>query len=392
MWAYGITKEQLNKVNLLEEKLRKPSMGIQRLNVPLPELKPGEVLVKMKSSALNFNTLWSAISKPLSSFQLIRKHVLRNPVDIDHIQDFAIFGSDGAGVIYAIAPDVTGWSIGDEVIIHCNVIDTNEPVAQLDGMLAESQSIWGYETNYGAFAEYAKVRCSQLISKPNHISWEVAASFSLTLSTAYRMLCSSNGVRIAPGDYCLIWGASGGLGSFAIQLIKLMGGIPVAVVSTAAKQKVCEELGCEIVINKEDLDVGSFVEADGAPDYVAWRRFKLALDKKGVKKVGHVFEHIGKNTLGLSIYLLEKGGSVVTCAATSGYLATIDLRFLWMNSKSIVGSHFANYNEAVLAAQLVFTNRVKPVLYANCPINELPEMADLMYAGGSYGKIVFKHE
>lgn len=392
MWAYGIDLDRHKDIMTKTNDLRKPSDGIHRLNIPIPTLNSGEVLVKMKTSALNYNTLWSARSIPLSPFQLIGNHVLRNPNDKDHLQDYAIFGSDGAGTIVKVSDDVKDWSVNDEVIIHCNVINTREPIAQVDGMLAESQSIWGYETNFGAFSEYTKVKSSQLIMKPGAISWDVAASFSLTLSTAYRMLCTGNGVRIAPGDYCLIWGASGGLGTFAIQLVNLMGGIPVAVVSSDAKEKVCEQLGCKFVLNLGELGCDTFVDLDGNPNYLNWRKFKLGLDKIGVPRINYVFEHIGRNTLGLSTYLVCKGGKVVTCAASSGYLATIDLRFLWMNSKSIVGSHFANYHEAVKAANLVFSNKVKPIIYKYESISNLSLNADLMHSGKSIGKLVFNNE
>ena len=392
MWAYGISKTQHEELCKVEPNLRKPSIGIHKIDVPIPRLKSGEVLVKIKASSLNFNNLWSAISSPLSPFQLISKYVSRNPFDNDHLQDFAIFGSDASGIITEISDNVGDWKVGDEVVIHCNVIDTSDPIIQTDGMLSDSQAIWGYETNYGAFAEYSRVKATQLIKKPKNISWEIAASFCLTHSTAYRMLCSDNGVRISPGDYCLVWGASGGLGTFATQLISLMGGIPIAVVSNTAKEKICIDMGCPIVINLQEYDLGAFIDGKGEPNYAQWRKLKNILDKKGVKKIKYVFEHIGRNTLGVSIYLLEKGGSVVICAATSGYLATIDLRFLWMNCKSIVGSHFANYYEANRAADLVFDNKIKPIIHSYSSINKLPIYADLMYSSNGFGKYVFNHD
>jgi crotonyl-CoA reductase len=392
MWAYGITKNQHNDLCKVDETLRTPSMGIHKIDVPIPRLKSGEVLVKVKASALNFNTLWSARSFPLSPFQLIGKYVLRNPFDKDHIQDFAIFGSDASGIITEVSDNVDKWKVGDEVVIHCNVVDTSDPIVQTDGMLTDSQAIWGYETNYGAFAEYTRVKATQLIKKPKHISWEVAASFCLTHSTAYRMLCTDNGIRIQPGDHCLVWGASGGLGTFATQLISLMGGVPVAIVSTASKEKICKDMGCPIVINLQEHGLGKFVDDRGEPNYMEWRKLKNVLEKKGAKKINYIFEHIGRNTLGVSIYLLEKGGSVVICAATSGYLATIDLRFLWMNCKSIVGSHFSNYYEASQAADLIFNNKIKPIIHSYTSIDTLPIYADLMYNSNGFGKYVFNHD
>ena len=272
------------------------------------------------------------------------------------------------------------------------MIDTNEPIAQMDGMLAKSQSIWGYETNYGAFAEYTKVKSSQLIRKPSHVKWEVAGSFSLTLSTAYRMLFSPNGAELRPGQNCLIWGASGGLGNFAIQLCNLMGANPIAVVSNDEKEEQCRKLGAKIVINRSKDDFGNFILPNGEPNLLAWRKAKKTLEKKGVHDLEVVFEHIGRETLGVSLFLLSRGGKIVTCAASSGFNAVIDLRYLWMSLKRIIGSHFANYHEAEHSARLVFEGKIDPLVHSVNPIEKLPQMMDAMYANATYGKIVFLHE
>ena len=390
MWAYGINKERLQQLPPAIES-RRPSFGVLKMTVPTPELNNNEVLVKVKSSALNYNSIWSSLAHPVSPFQLINRHVLRNGHDEEHIQDFAIFGSDASGVIVEVGGNVDKWNVGDEVIVHCNVIDTEEPRAQLDGMLPESQSIWGYETNYGAFAEYTKVKVSQLIRKPVNISWEIAGCFSLTLSTAYRMLISSNGVNIRPGQNCLIWGAAGGLGNFAIQLVKLAGGNPIAVVSSEEKEALCRELGASYIINRKSDNFNNFVNEDGTPNYMAWRKAKQTLEKIGIKELHSVFEHVGRETMGVSTFLLSRGGKVVTCAASSGFNATIDLRYLWMSLKTIIGSHFANYYEAEQSAALIGQEKIRPVIHSVNPIDELPAMMDAMYENSTYGKVVFKH-
>lgn len=392
MWAYGIDKETAANLQKIPLDQRKPSDGLVKLDVPEPLLNDGEVLVKVKSSALNYNSIWSSLAHPISPFQLINQHIARNTCDIDHQQDYAILGSDASGVIAKVGKNVRNWKEGDEVIIHCNVIDTQDAVAQVDGMLPKSQSIWGYETNYGAFAEFTKVRSSQLIRKPQHVSWDVAGSFCLTLSTAYRMLISQNGVAIRPNQNCLIWGASGGLGNFAIQLAKLAGANPIAVVSSDEKAELCKKLGAEIVINRSKDEFGDLIMPNGEPNYLSWRKAKKTLEKKGIQDLDVVFEHVGRDTLGASLFLLSRGGSVVTCAASSGFNATIDLRYLWMSLKKIIGSHFANYYEAQQAAQLVFDGKINPLIHSVNHIDKLPEMMDAMYANSTYGKIVFLHE
>ncbi|MBL6679144.1 MAG: crotonyl-CoA carboxylase/reductase [Flavobacteriaceae bacterium] len=390
MWAYGIDKETVKKATSIPVSKRKPSDYLIKLDVPKPQISSNEVLVKVNSSALNYNSIWSTLCHPISPFQLINQYVARNKDESSHLQDFAIFGSDASGTIEEIGDNVKNWKVGDNVIIHCNIVNSEDPIIQRDGMLSESQSIWGYETNYGAFAEYTKVKSSQLIKKPEHLGWEESASFGLTLSTAYRMLISKNGAKIRSGETCLIWGAAGGLGLFAIQLAKLAGANVIAIVSSDEKVSICKKYGADFVINRKKDFPESFTDQDGNPDYLAWRKISLTLKKLNVPDIDVVFEHVGKETLGLSTYLLKRGGRVVICAATSGFLATIDLRFLWMQLKSIIGSHFANYDEANEAAKLVFENKITPVFSKN-HINSLPKMMDEMYNGKTHGKIVFNH-
>lgn len=390
MWAYGIDKETVKKAVSIDLSERKPSDYLVKLEVPIPEISSNEVLVKVNCSALNYNSIWSTLCHPISPFQLISGYVGRNKHESSHLQDFAIFGSDASGTIEKVGDNVKNWKVGDNVIIHCNIIDSEDPIIQRDGMLSESQSIWGYETNYGAFAEFTKVKSTQLIKKPDNLDWKQASSFGLTLSTAYRMLISENGAKIRPGETCLIWGAAGGLGLFAIQLAKLAGANVVAIVSSDEKINICKKLGADYVINRKKEFPSSYIDKDGNPDYLAWRKISLKLKALKAPEIDVVFEHIGRETLGLSTYLLKRGGRVVTCAATSGFLATIDLRFLWMQLKSIIGSHFANYDEANEAAKLVFENKVTPIFSEN-DIASLPEMMDKMYSGKTYGKIVFNH-
>ena len=393
MWAYGIDKETHAEIAKKPLENRVPSDGIRKLSVPIPTLKPDEVLVEVFASALNYNSIWSSLAHPISPFQLINAHVKRNPGDSDHLQPFAIFGSDASGRVAKVGSAVQSWREGDEVLIHCNVVDMNDSSSHQDAMLSSTQSIWGYETNYGAFAQYTKVRGSQLIRKPSQISWVTAASFSLTLSTAYRMLISSNGANIKAGETCLIWGGSGGLGSFAIQLCKLAGVTSIAIVSSEERAQVCKDLGASYVVNRKMDGIGDFVDRDGKPNLLAWRRFGQKIKKAGATQpIDVVFEHVGTHTLGLSIYLAKRGGKVVVCGASSGFEATVDLRYLWMELKSLLGSHFANYDEASKAADLVFSNKIEPLIHSINDIDRLPLMVDSMFNDETCGKIVFDHK
>ena len=386
MIAFGLLAEDCLKVSKTPIESRMPSQCGRYIEVEIPEINEDEVLVKVVSSGLNYNSLWSVLCRPVDPFSLINGHVRRNPCAKDHLQDYAIIGSDAAGYIVQVGKNVKKWQEGDEVIIHCNVVDQQHKIYDGDDMTSISQSIWGYETNFGAFAEYTKVKASQLIARPESMSWDDAGAFCLTLSTAYRMLYSQFGADLKEGETCLIWGAAGGLGSYAIQLVRNKGGIPICVVSNKEKFDFCKTMGCEYVYDRSQLDKG-FVDSQGFPDYLAWRYFKRKLKKLGCPDIDVVFEHVGRDTLALSIYLLRKGGRVVTCAATSGHQCVIDLRYLWMEVKKLIGSHFANYREAREATSLLELKSIQSSRFRQFAFSEIPEAMDCMFTGKIIGNI-----
>ena len=131
IWAYGIKKEDSKNILKIPYESRIPSMGISLLEIPMPVAKNNEVIVKVFSSALNYNSIWSSISHPISPFQLINNHIRRNPDDSDHALDFAILGSDASGVVAEVGKDVKNFKEGDEVIVHCNVVDEHDQFQKL---------------------------------------------------------------------------------------------------------------------------------------------------------------------------------------------------------------------------------------------------------------------
>lgn len=389
--GYGICKKAINDVVKIPLDDRTPSLGLKKIGFAIPELQPDEVLIRVHASALNYNSVWSALSHPLTPFQLISGHVKRNSRDSGHMQDYAIFGSDAAGEILDVGVAVTQWAKGDEVCVHCNVVNPEDPITFRDSMLSTSQSIWGYETNFGAFSAVTKVRASQLLPKPRHLSWEQSASFGLTLPTAYRMLVSPNGANIKRGEVCFIWGAAGGLGSFAIQLCKLVGAKVVAVVGSSEKVSVCEKLGADLVLNRRDFDIKLGVEGDTHRQLMVARAIKKELKKAKFPEIDVVFEHTGGATLMTSVALLKRGGRVTICGASSGYMANLDLRYLWMELKTIIGCHFANQWEVHSAAQLVQSGDVKPVVGSVSPFDALPDAIDQLHKGDVVGKFAITH-
>ena len=189
----------------LESRDKDPRRSLHLEEVAVPEVGSNEALVAVMASSINFNTVWSAIFEPISTFRFLERAAKRSPWDQRHNLPYHILGSDAAGVIVRTGPGVNAFKPGDEVTVHCNYVDLQAPEGHDDSMLDPDQRIWGFETNFGGLAEIALVRANQLMPKPPHLSWEEAASMPLVNSTAYRMLVSHNGSPVKQGDIVLIW-------------------------------------------------------------------------------------------------------------------------------------------------------------------------------------------
>jgi len=229
-----------------------PRKSLHVGEVPVPELAPDEVYLAVMASSINFNTVWTSIFEPLSTFGFLDRLGKESVWGARHALDYHVLGSDASGVVLRAGSAVRNWKVGDQVTVHCNYVDDQDPSGHDDSMLASNQRIWGFETNFGGLADICVVKANQLMPKPTHLTWEEAAVNALCNSTAYRMLISRNGAPVSPGDKVLIWGASGGIGSFGVQHTLNAGGVPIGVVSSEAKAAILRELGCEHVINRQE--------------------------------------------------------------------------------------------------------------------------------------------
>ena len=207
--------------------------------VPTPELAPGEALVAVMASAINYNTVWTSIFEPVPTFGFLSRYGRISPLAKRHDLPYHVVGSDLAGVVLRTGAGVNAWKPGDRVVAHCLSVELESPDGHDDTMMDPEQRIWGFETNFGGLAELALVKANQLMPKPAHLTWEEAASPGLVNSTAYRQLVSRNGAGMKQGDTVLIWGASGGLGSYATQFALNGGATPVCVVSSPEKAEIC---------------------------------------------------------------------------------------------------------------------------------------------------------
>nr|WP_255955611.1 crotonyl-CoA carboxylase/reductase [Streptomyces sp. ODS25] len=385
--AVTVHKDETEMFEGLTTRDKDPRKSLHLDEVPVPELGPGEALVAVMASSVNYNSVWTSIFEPLPTFAFLERYGRQGELGRRHDLPYHIIGSDLAGVVLRTGAGVNAWQPGDEVVAHCLSVELESADGHNDTMLDPEQRIWGFETNFGGLAEIALVKSNQLMPKPRHLTWEEAASPGLVNSTAYRQLVSGNGAGMKQGDNVLIWGASGGLGSYATQFALAGGATPVCVVSSEQKAEVCRAMGAEAVIDRS-AEGYAFWGEDGEQDPREWKRFgKRIRELTGGEDVDIVFEHPGRETFGASVYVTRKGGTIVTCASTSGYKHEYDNRYLWMSLKRIVGSHFANYREAWEANRLIAKGRIHPTLSKVYALEETGQAAYDVHHNLHQGKV-----
>jgi len=385
--AITIHKDEELMFEGVPSKEKDPRKSIHLDDVPVPVLAPGEALIAVMASSINYNTVWSSIFEPVSTFGFLSRYGRTHADAKRHDLPYHVLGSDASGVVLRVGPGVNTWKPGAQVVAHCLSVELESPLGHNDTMLDPEQRIWGFETNFGGLAELAVVKSNQLLPKPGHLTWEEAATPGLVNSTAYRQLVSRNGAGMKQGDVVLIWGASGGLGAYATQYALNGGATPVCMVSSPEKAELVRAMGAELIIDRS-AEGYKFWKDEHNQDPKEWQRFgKRIRELTGGDDVDIVFEHPGRETFGASVYVTRKGGTIVTCASTSGFMHEYDNRYLWMNLKRIVGSHFANYREAYEANRLVSRGMIHPTLSKALPLEQAGQAAFEVHRNQHQGKV-----
>jgi crotonyl-CoA reductase len=349
--------------------------------VPMPELAPDECLVAVMAAAMNYNTVWSARFEPVPTFVFLNALAQTGGMNERHDRPYHVLGSDAAGVVIATGSGVSRWSPGDKAVVWPGWIDSEQAGARDDMVTNIENRAWGFETNFGGLADYAIVRSSQLMPKPRHLSWEEAACNTLCGMTAYRMLVGSHGASFKQGDIVFIWGAAGGLGSYAVQLVRNGGGIAVGVVNSDRKQRLLEELGCDVIVRRDEEGLA------GLTGKALGKGMREIVRRELGEDPHVVFEHVGATTFPASVYLVRPGGSVVTCGSSSGFEHSFDNRYLWMRAKRIIGSHGSTLQEALEFNRLVDRGTIKPALSQVVGLDDVAETAHEMERNSHVGKI-----
>jgi crotonyl-CoA carboxylase/reductase len=353
------------------------AFAVERIEVP--EVGPGEALVLVMAAGINYNNVWAARGVPVDVCEVHGR--------FGEPTAFHIGGSDASGIVYAVGDRVQDVHVGDHVVVHCGQWDADDPAVAAGGDpgFADSYRIWGYESNWGSFAQFAKVQAHQLLPKASHLTWEQAAAPTLVGATAYRMLMGWPPNTVREGDVVLVWGGAGGLGSMAIQLVRELGGRAVAVVSSEEKAEFCRKLGAVGTVDRRAFDHwGVPPHWTDQEAFGRWFDGAKAFGKAVWEAVGErrspsiVFEHPGEETIPTSVFVCDTGGMVVICAGTTGYTAVADLRYLWMRQKRLQGSHFANDEQSRAFNEMVLDGRIDPCLSRTFGFDEIPLAHQLM--------------
>lgn len=359
----GVVPTRMHAQVIRSSRLGEPAKAFQIEEMETPKPKKREVLVAVMAAGINFNNVWAARGVPIDVIAARKAQ--------GSLHDFHIGGSDASGIVYAVGEGVTNVKVGDEVVVHPGFWDPNDPhvLAGRDPMLAGSAQIWGYNTNFGSFAQFCIAYDHQILPKAKHLTWEQAAAPTLVGTTAYRMLHGWKGNAVQKGDVVLVWGGSGGVGSQAIQIAKEAGALPIAVVSDAQKGEYCKSLGAVGFIDRREFNHwGQPPHWADEKGQKAWTAQARAFGKKiwdilGEKRSPQiVLEHPGEDTIPTSIFVCDTGGMVVICAGTTGYSAVVDLRYHWVRQKRLQGSHGTNTDQARAYNDLVMAKRIDPCM------------------------------
>lgn len=321
-------------------------------DVPEPEVGPGEALVRVRACALNHLDLWS------------RRGIERVRIPLPHI-----CGSDVSGEVVAGASG--NVSIGRRVMLQPG-LSCGRCSACLSGRdnQCPQYDVLGYLSE-GGYAEFVKVPIQNLVSLPEEIGFVEAAAFPLTFLTAWHMLVTL--AHVKPGEDVLVLAAGSGVGQAAIQIAWLHGGRVFATAGSEEKLARARALGAYEVINHHTQDVAAEI--------------KKFTNGRGVDIV---IEHVGQATWPTSVRSMARGGRLVTCGATTGPSASIDLRFLFNRQLSLQGSFMGTKGELLRAAQFFFSSQLKPVIDRTFPLAEAAEAQRRLEQGAHFGKIVLE--
>ena len=321
--------------------------GLEDLEVvddyPVPAAIEGHVVIRVRDSSFNDHDVFTVRGMP----------GIKVPLPV-------IIGLDMAGEIAEVGPGVTGWKVGDRVLVN--------PVNRKKGLMGEMLD--------GGMAEYCLVSADQLVAMPTGVSFEEAASLPVAYGTAHRMLITHDTVK--KGDRVLVLGASGGVGTGCVILAKLLGAEVIACASSEEKLRRLKEMGADEVVDYTKVDWSKWaVEKYGKPQR---RSYEGGVDV--------VVNFTGGDTWVPSLRCLKRGGKLLVCGATAGYDPKEDLRYVWSFELKIIGSNSFYDDNLKGLMDLISAGRMKPVIDKVLPLEEAREGLRLIQDREVIGKVV----
>jgi len=320
--------------------------------LPDPQPGPGQVRVRVEAVAMNHLDIW--VRQGLPGLKLHYPHIL---------------GCDIAGEIDVIGDGVTGVSVGQKIVVNPGVScgRCRECLLGRDN-LCRDYGILG-EHRDGGYADYLVIPVANVLPRPPNLSVAEAAAFPLTMLTAWQMLVRK--AQVMPGETVLVLGAASGVGTAAVQIAKLLGARVIATATSDDKLERARGLGADDGINTQREDLVEGVRA-----------------RTGKRGVDVVFEHIGKALFAKAILAAARGGRIVTCGATTGYDATIDLRHVYFRQIAILGSTMGSKGDLHDICAHVAAGRLRPAVDRVLPRSQVREAHKLLAERQQFGKIV----
>ena len=324
-------------------------------DVPPPELRRADdVRVRVHTAGINHLDLFVLDGLPGITY------------DFPHI-----VGSDAAGVIESVGPSVTGWAVGDRVMMNpgigCNACELcaadHQPLCRRYALLGEHVP--------GTCGEYVVVPAGNLARVPPAMSWSEAAGFSLVALTSWRMLTSR--ARLRAGETVLIWGIGGGVAQSCLRIAKMLGATVIVTSSSDEKLERARALGADHLLNHARDDVPRAVR-----------------DLTGGRNADVVVDNVGEQTWQQSLRALGRGGRLVTCGGTTGPMVTTDVRKLFWYQWDILGSTMGGDREYQEVARHAAEGRLWPVVDSTFPLGEGAAAFRRMADGAQFGKLVIE--
>jgi len=318
--------------------LKRNSNKYELIEVPKPTIKDDEVLIKSKVCMMSYNLVWAASGHPVDMNTLYNR-------------DYTIFGTDGGGVVEKVGKNISNVKVGDEIVVYSMM----------------NNKIFGYETTNGLLGEYAVVKEDMCYPKPKHLDWKDCCVGYY--ATNYQALKNCNYKK---DDVVLVWGGSGSCGTTAIELCKELGLSVYTITSDILNSKA------DLSFDRTKFDLNQ------KSSLIMMR--KSMKSSKGLPTI--IIDYLGQDTLDYSLKLLDKKGKIVIYGAHTGYDVSFDSRYLWLDEKQIIGSHYCS--KETFESSLELMKDLKPnstshsinnfdLVYDNYISNNLSGVNSLVY-------------